>query len=139
MADAKAAQLKAVPLFAHCTGKQLAFIATQVEDMDFPAGKVLCREGQSGGDFFVLLSGAADVTRGTKKITKMTPGDFFGEIALVDRGKRTATVTTTAPSRCLVLGPRQFQNVLHQDVDIAHAIMKALTLRVRESGAAQAD
>jgi CRP/FNR family cyclic AMP-dependent transcriptional regulator len=139
MADAKTAKLKTVPLFAHCTPKQLAFIATQVEDMDFPAGKVLCREGASGGDFFILTSGAADVTRGSKKITKMTPGDFFGEIALVDGGKRTATVTTTSPSRCLVLGPRQFQNVLHQDTDIAHSVMKALTLRVREAGAAQAD
>lgn len=139
MADAKTAQLKAVPLFAHCTAKQLAFIATQVEDMEFPAGKVLCREGQSGGDFFILVSGAADVTRGSKKITKMRPGDFFGEIALVDGGSRTATVTTTAASRCLVLGPRQFQNVLHQDTDIAHSVMKALTLRVREAGGAKAD
>ena len=139
MADAKTAKLKAVPLFAHCTAKQLAFIATQVEDMDFPAGKVLCREGQTGGDFFVLITGAADVTRGTRRITKMAAGDFFGEIALVDGGMRTATVTTTVPSRCLVLGPRQFQNVLHQDTDIAHSVMKALTLRVREAGAAKAD
>ena len=131
--------LKSVPLFAHCTSQQLEFIATQVEDMEFPAGKVLCSEGQSGADFFVLLAGAADVTRGTKKITKMVAGDFFGEIALIDGGKRTATVTTTAPSRCLVLGPRQFQNVLHQNTDIAHSIMKALTLRIREAGAAKAD
>ena len=131
--------LKSVPLFAHCTSQQLEFIATQVEDMEFPAGKVLCSEGESGADFFVLLAGAADVTRGTKKITKMAAGDFFGEIALIDGGKRTATVTTTAPSRCLVLGPRQFQNVLHQNTDIAHSIMKALTLRVREAGAAKAD
>jgi len=137
--DAKTAQLKLVPLFSHCTSQQLAFISTQVEDMEFPAGKVLCREGQSGGDFFVLLAGAADVTRGTKKITKMAAGDFFGEIALIDGGMRTATVTTTAPSRCLVLGPRQFQNVLHQNTEIAHSIMKALTLRVREAGAATAD
>ena len=139
MADAKTAKLKVVPLFAHCTAQQLAFIATQVEEMEFATGKVLCREGQSGGDFFVLLAGAADVTRGTKKITKMAAGDFFGEIALVDGGKRTATVTTTAPSRCLVLGPRQFQNVLHQNTDIAHSILKALSLRVREAGAAKAD
>ena len=139
MADAKTAKLKTVPLFAHCTPKQLGFIASQVEDMDFPAGKVLCKEGQSGGDFFVLLSGAAEVTRGGKRITRMTVGDFFGEIALVDGGKRTATVTTTAPSRCLVLGPRQFQNVLHQNTDIAHSVMKALTSRVREAGAARAD
>lgn len=139
MADAKTEKLMTVPLFAHCTSQQLAFIATQVEDMEFPAGNVLCHEGQGGGDFFVLLAGAADVTRGTKKITKMVAGDFFGEIALIDGGKRTATVTTTAPSRCLVLGPRQFQNVLHQNTDIAHSIMKALTLRIREAGAAKAD
>ena len=139
MADARTALLKAVPLFAHCTPTQLEFIATQVEDMDFPAGKVLCEEGQSGGDFFVIITGAAAVTRGAKKISNMAAGDFFGEIALVDGGKRTATVTTTAASRCLVLGPRQFQNVLHQNTDIAHSVMKALTLRVREAGAAKAD
>jgi CRP/FNR family transcriptional regulator, cyclic AMP receptor protein len=139
VADARAARLKAVPLFAHCTAKQIQFMVTQVEDMDFPAGRVLCTEGKSGGDFFVLLSGAADVTRKGRKIAKMAPGDFFGEIALVDGGPRTATVTTTVPSRCLVLGPRQFQNVLHQDSDIAHSVMKALTLRVREAGAAKAD
>src|SRR5438034_1288627 len=139
MADQRVSKLKAVPLFAHCTTKQLQFIITQVEDMDFAAGRVLCREGQSGADFFVLLSGGADVTKKGRKIAKMTAGDFFGEIALVDRGPRTATVTTTEPSRCLVLGPRQFQNVLHQDTDIAHSVMKALTLRVREAGAPRAD
>jgi CRP/FNR family transcriptional regulator, cyclic AMP receptor protein len=139
VADARAAKLKAVPLFAHCTSKQIEFIITQVEDMDFAAGRVLCTEGKSGGDFFVLLSGAAEVTRKGRKIAKMAPGDFFGEIALVDGGPRTATVTTSAPSRCLVLGPRQFQNVLHQDADISHSIMKALTMRVREAGAARAD
>ena len=139
MADARAARLKAVPLFAHCDAKQIDFIVTQVDEMDFAAGKVLCTEGTYGGDFFILESGAADVTRGDKKIATMQPGDFFGEIALVDGGKRTATVTTTVPSRCLVLGPRQFQNVLHQNVEIIHAVMKALTARVREAGAARAD
>ena len=139
MADARAARLKVVPLFAHCDAKQIDFIVTQVDEMDFAAGKVLCTEGTYGGDFFILESGAADVTRGDKKIATMQPGDFFGEIALVDGGKRTATVTTTVPSRCLVLGPRQFQNVLHQNVEIIHAVMKALTARVREAGAARAD
>jgi CRP-like cAMP-binding protein len=139
MADPRITHLKAVPLFAHCTNKHLEFIATQVEDMDFPAGKVLCTEGQHGGDFFILQSGTAAVTRGPKKIATMEPGDFFGEIALVDGGKRTATVTTTTPSRCFVLGPRQFQNVLHQDAEIAVAVMKALAMRVREAGVPKAD
>jgi CRP-like cAMP-binding protein len=139
MSDARIAKLRSVPLFAHCNNKQMEFIATQVEDMEFPTGRVLCSEGQSGGDFFMLLSGAADVTRHGKPIAKMMPGDFFGEIAVVDGGPRTATVTTTTPSRCLVLGPRQFQNVMHQNVDIAHSVMKALSLRLREAGAAKAD
>ena len=139
MADARAARLKAVPLFAHCSQKELEFIVTQVEDMDFPAGRVLCQEGHYGGDFFILLSGAAEVTRGSKRLAAMTPGDFFGEIALVDGGKRTATVTTSEPSRCLVLGPRQFQSVLHQNAEIVLSVMKALAIRVREAGAAKAD
>ena len=139
MADQRVSRLKAVPLFAHCTTKQLQFIITQVEDMDFVAGRVLCREGQSGADFFVLLSGSADVTKKGRKIAKMKAGDFFGEIALVDHGPRTATVTTTEPSRCLVLGPRQFQNVLHEDAAIAHSVMRALAMRVRAHGAPKAD
>ena len=139
MADARAARLKVVPLFAHCDNRQIDFIATQVEEMDFPAGRVLCTEGMSGGDFFILESGTADVTRGGKKIATMQSGDFFGEIALVDGGRRTATVTTTVPSRAFVLGPRQFQNVLHQNVEVIHSVMKALATRVREAGAAKAD
>jgi CRP-like cAMP-binding protein len=139
VADPRIERLRTVPLFAHCSPRQLEFIAGQVEDMDFASGRVLCTEGQSGGDFFILLTGAAEVQRGGRHVADMGPGDFFGEIALVDGGKRTATVTTTAPSRCLVLGPRQFQNVLHQDADIAHSVMRALSLRVREAGAAKAD
>ena len=139
MADKRVASLKAVPIFAHCTAAQLAFIVTQVEDMDFEAGRVLCREGQSGADFFILLSGEAAVTRGKKNVATMKPGDFFGEIALVDGGKRTASVMATKDCRCLVLGPQQFQNVLHQDADIATAVMKALGARVREAGGARAD
>src|SRR4030081_1366132 len=126
MADARVARVKAVPLFAHCDGKQIAFIVTQVEEMEFPAGRVLCSEGTYGGDFFILETGAADVTRGGKTIATMRPGDFFGEIALVDGGERTATVTTTVRSRAFVLGTRQFQNVLHQNVEVIHSVMKAL-------------
>ena len=135
----RAARLKAVPLFAHCSAKQIQFIVTQVEDMDFAAGRILCKEGQSGGDFFLLIEGAADVTRAGKRIAKMVPGDFFGEIAVIDGGPRTATVTTSEPTHCLVLGPRQFQNVVHQNVDIAHSVMKALAVRVRANGAPKAD
>ncbi|HEX9268732.1 MAG TPA: cyclic nucleotide-binding domain-containing protein [Candidatus Limnocylindria bacterium] len=139
MADPRVDRLKHVPLFSHLSDKQLRFIATQVEELDFPAGRVLCREGHPGGDFFVMLSGAADVTRGERHINTMREGDFFGEIALVDGGERTATVTTTSPSRCLVLGPSQFRNVVHQDGDLAYSIMRALCSRLRAAGSLPAD
>ena len=139
MADPRIAQLQRVPLFAHCGPKELAFIVTQVEDLDFPSGKELCREGQSGGDFFIILSGSAVVTRAGREINRLGPDDFFGEIALLDHGPRTATVVTTSPTRCLVLGPRQFQSVLHQQAGIATAVLAAVAARLRTTGGAPAD
>jgi CRP/FNR family cyclic AMP-dependent transcriptional regulator len=131
MADPRIALLRKVPLFAACDDKQLAFIATQVEELDFPAGHVLCRQGESGGEFFVILSGKADVTRDGRKIQELGAGDFFGEIALLDRGPRTATVTSTSPMRSLVLGQGQFRNVLGQNAAIAVAVLEALGRRIR--------
>lgn len=139
MADPRIAQLQRVPLFAQCGSKELEFIATQVEDLDFPAGKELCHEGHSGGDFFILLSGTATVTRLGKEINHLGPGDFFGEIALLDHGPRTATVLTTSPTRCLVLGPRQFHSVLRQQAEIAIAVFAAVAARLRATGGAPAD
>ena len=139
MADPRIAQLQRVPLFAHCGPKELTFIVTQVEDLDFPSGKELCREGQSGGDFFVILSGSAVVTRAGTEINRLGPDDFFGEIALLDHGPRTATVVTTSPTRCLVLGPRQFHSVLHQQAGIATAVLAAVAARLRTTGGAPAD
>ena len=131
--------LHRVPLFSACNDKQLAFIATQVEELDFPAGKLLCRQGDSGGDFFVILSGTAEVVRDGRPVRDLAAGDFFGEIALIDHGPRTATVTAKTPLRSLVLGPGQFQNVLHQNVEIATAILRALGERIRSARAAASD
>ena len=139
MADPRIAQLQRVPLFAQCGHKELAFIVTQVEDLDFPAGKELCREGQSGGDFFVILSGSAVVTRGGTEINRLGPDDFFGEIALLDHGPRTATVVTTSQTRCLVLGPQQFHSVLRQQAEIASAVFAAVATRLRATGGAPSD
>jgi CRP-like cAMP-binding protein len=131
MADQRIEELRKVPLFSKCNDKQLQFIATQVEVMDFETGKVLCTEGESGGDFFVILAGDAEVRKGGKVLNRMGKGEFFGEIALVDRGPRTATVTVTAPMRALVLGPGQFTNVLRQDADIAVSVLLGLGTRLR--------
>lgn len=131
MADPRIAFLRKVPLFGACDDKQLAFIATQVEELDFPVGHVLCRQGESGSEFFVIVSGTADVLRDGRKVQQLGPGDFFGEIALLDRGPRTATVTTTSAMRSLVLAQSQFRNVLSQNAAIAVAVLETLGRRIR--------
>ena len=81
MADPKVKLLRNVPLFSGCTDKELAFIATRADEVDLPAGKVLCKRGESGGDFFVIVEGRVDVDAPNRK-RELGPGDFFGEIAL---------------------------------------------------------
>jgi CRP/FNR family transcriptional regulator, cyclic AMP receptor protein len=131
MADSRVETLKSVPLFAECDDKQLAFIATQVDDVDFVAGKDLCREGAGGGEFFIILSGTAEVRRQGRHLRELGPGDFFGEIALLDGGPRTATVTALSPMRCLVLSRGQFHNVIRQNALIAVSVLQTLGERLR--------
>jgi len=131
--------LRKVHLFSGCTDKQLAFIVTRVEDVDVPSGKVLCEEGTSGGEFFVVVSGSADVKRSGKVVSQMRAGDFFGEIALIDHGPRSATVTAASPMRLLILGPAQFRDVLHEDPEMARHLLYAVTKRLRALAAPPAD
>jgi CRP-like cAMP-binding protein len=134
MSDPRVERLRHVPLFAGCTDKQLQFIAGRADELDLDKGRVLCREGQSGGDFFVLLSGAADVSAGGKSVRTIREGEFFGEIAMIDNGPRSATVTVTEPSRALVLGPAQFRDMLHQNAEIAATMLYAVVKRLRSGG-----
>src|SRR5437016_14609971 len=104
--------LKRVPLFAECSKKELGEIARVSDEMDVGQGSVLTREGDSGREFFVLVEGAAEVRRKGRKVGTMDAGDFFGEIALVSSRPRTATVTTTAPGRLLVVTDRAFRELM---------------------------
>ncbi|MGH2377371.1 MAG: cyclic nucleotide-binding domain-containing protein [Candidatus Limnocylindria bacterium] len=131
--DERVERLRSIPLFMACNDKQLQFIATRVEDLEFKAGRVLCEQGKSGGEFFIVLSGEADVQRDGRSVDTVKPGDHFGEIALIDDGPRTATVVAKTPLRCLVLSPRQFQDVLHQDAEIAVHILRDVTKRLRKA------
>jgi CRP-like cAMP-binding protein len=137
--DPRVERLRKVPLFAGCSEKQLAFIATRVEDIDLPAGKVLTQQGKSGGEFFIVLSGEAEVEHDGELVNTMKEGDHFGEIALLDNGPRTATVTAKTPMRVLLLSPRQFQDVLHQDAEIAVTLLHSVTRRLRNAAHLPAD
>jgi CRP-like cAMP-binding protein len=128
--NAKIELLKGVPLFGRCSKKELAEIATIADEIDLPEGRQLTKEGGRGREFFVLLEGNADVRRKRRKVKSLGPGDFLGEIALVTRTPRTATVTTTSPVRALVVTEQNFRRLLERSPDVQIKVLEALAERV---------
>jgi CRP-like cAMP-binding protein len=128
--NAKADLIRAVPLFAKCSRAEIAQVAAIADEIDVPAGKVLTKEGDRGREFFVMLDGTADVRRRGRKINTLKPNDFFGEIALVSRTPRTATVTTTGPAHLLVITASAFRSLLDQSPKIQLRVLEALADRL---------
>jgi CRP/FNR family transcriptional regulator, cyclic AMP receptor protein len=130
--NAKVELLKSVPLFAHCSKSELAAIAAEADELDVPAGRSLTVEGQSGREFVVLVSGDAEVHRGGRRINTLGGGDFFGEIALLTGGARTATVTSTAPCHLLILTDRAFRRVAKGMPSVNEKVLQALAERLEQ-------
>jgi CRP/FNR family transcriptional regulator, cyclic AMP receptor protein len=128
--NAKVELLKGVPLFARCSKRELEEIATIADEIDLPEGKQLTKEGGRGREFFVLLEGEADVRRKKRKVKTLGPGDFLGEIALVTKVPRTATVTTSTPVRALVVSEQNFRRLLERSPDVQIKVLEALAERV---------
>jgi CRP-like cAMP-binding protein len=123
--------IKKVPLFSRCSKKDLVEVAKLADELDVPAGKQLIREGTKGSEFFVVLAeGEVEVCRGDKRLRSLGPGDFFGEIALVTRLPRTATVTTTKDSRVLVITAHAFKTLLDHQPQLASKVLAALAERL---------
>ncbi len=122
--------IKRAPLFATASKAELAEVASLADEIDLPAGKTLIKEGDSGSEFFVLIDGTADVERDGKKIAKLGPGDFFGEIALISKVPRNATITTTSPARALVITDRAFRQLLDHSPKIQIGVLTALAERL---------
>lgn len=125
--------IKRAPLFAHCSKRELAAIAGIADEIDLREGKELTREGAPGREFFVLMEGDADVLKKGKRINRIGPGDFFGEIALVHRTPRTATVKATSPVRALVITERNFRGLLEKSPEIQRKVLAALAERLAPS------
>jgi CRP-like cAMP-binding protein len=122
--------IKKVPLFSKLSGAGLREVASVADEIDLPAGKTLTKEGERGREFFVLLDGSADVNQKGKRIATLGKGDFLGEIALVTKLPRTATVTTTSPVRALVITDRDFSALLKRSPQIGQGILEALGERL---------
>lgn len=131
--DAKVEALGRAPLFEGLSKKELTELAKSSDDLEVPAGKVLCKEGELGHEFFVIVEGEAEVRRGGRKVDTMGPGDFFGEIALVEKTHRTATVTSTTPLRFFVLTGQSFWSLLDRSPRVERKVLRALAKRVLAS------
>lgn len=122
--------LKSVPLFAKLSGPELERIATTADELDFKEGRQLAKEGAAGREFFVIVEGTAEVTTGSRKLRTLADGDFFGEISLITRLPRTATVTTISPLRALVITDRSFRRMLADSPAIQRKVLEALGERL---------
>ena len=129
--DEKLDLLKSIPLFAGFGGRELRRLGALADVIDWPAGRVLMRQGERGAEMFVIVSGRAEVTRGGNVIGEATDGDILGEIALVDEGPRSATVTLTEPSRLLVVGHREFHALMDEMPTVRVQVLESLARRVR--------
>lgn len=122
--------IRKVPLFSRLSKTELKDLAMLADEIDLRDGKEMTREGASGREFFVLLEGTADVKKNGRKINSLGPGDFFGEIALVSREPRTATVTATSPVRTLVITDRSFRRLLEDSPQVKTKVMEAMAKRL---------
>ena len=128
--DKKVELIRDVPLFADCSRRELREIAELADEVVVPAGTLLTKEGASGREFVVIVDGAATVHRRGRKVNDLGSGDFLGEIALVSRGPRTATVRTTQPTHALVITAPSFRALLRRTPSMQQKVLEALADRL---------
>jgi CRP/FNR family cyclic AMP-dependent transcriptional regulator len=123
--------LSQVPLFSALSRRELALVAKRAEDVVVPAGKVLVSEGDTGNQFFVIMSGTAKLTRRGRKIATLGPGDSFGELALLDKHPRNATAIAETPMELVVIGQREFAGLIDDVPGFARKLLAAMAARLR--------
>jgi CRP/FNR family cyclic AMP-dependent transcriptional regulator len=129
--DTKAEALGRCPFFQGLSRNELIALAKLTEDLEVDEGKVLTREGETGSEFFVIIDGEVGVMKDGQEIRTMGPGDFFGEIALLEDTPRTATVTAKTPLRFFVLTRQAFRSMLAHQPELERKVLSALEERVR--------
>jgi CRP-like cAMP-binding protein len=124
--------LATVPLFKDLSKKHIQRIASLATRLDLPAGRQLTTEGDIGHEFLVVLDGEVEVRHGDKVIATRGPGEFFGEISLLDHRPRTATVVTKTPVVVEVIGQREFATMLDDEPEVKTQLMSAMAQRLAE-------
>ena len=126
-------RLSQVPLFSECSPKELEHLSRILDEVNLPAGRVMAAQGEHGREMFIIVSGSASVVRDGEAIADLGPGDYFGELALLDAGPRTATVVATDAIDVLVIGRQQFNTVLDEVPGLARRLLTTKARRLREA------
>jgi CRP/FNR family cyclic AMP-dependent transcriptional regulator len=129
--DTKVDALGRCPFFADLSRNELRELAKVTEDLEVEEGKILTREGASGSEFFVIVDGEVSVTKNGVEVRMLGPGDFFGEISLLEDRPRTATVTAKTRLRFFVLTRRNFRRLLEKQPELEGKVLRALQERLR--------
>jgi CRP/FNR family cyclic AMP-dependent transcriptional regulator len=128
-------RLAQVPLFAGLSKKDLKKISSLATRLDLPAGKELTHQGAVGNEFLVVLDGTVDVKVDDEVVASRGPGDYFGEIALLDDRPRTATVVAKTPVSIEVIGRREFKALIEDQPEIAQQLLATMAQRLSEDEA----
>ena len=131
--DHRVELLRDVWLFSSCTDDELSRIAGLAQPREVSSGTELFTEGEPGDEFYVIVGGSAEARTGDDKLADLTAGSFFGEMALIDGGERTATVVATSPMNLLVLSRNDFNTMLSSAMPhVAPKLMQVMGERIRE-------
>jgi CRP-like cAMP-binding protein len=131
--SSKIALLQQVPLFEGLSQRQLEQIGRLTDEVEVPAGKRLATAGDVGRELFVIVEGQASVTTARARTVRLGPGDFLGEMSLIDGEPRSANVVAATPMRLLVVAHRDFWQLLDAAPPLARRIMRTLSRRLRDA------
>ena len=129
--DRRTELLGGCPLFAGVNREDLAAIGERAVEVDFPADHVIARQGEIGTGLFVVTEGAVRVVRDGQELARLGPGDFFGELSVIDGLPRVAQVLAATPTRCLALASWEFERLVLEHPTIGLAILRGLSARLR--------
>jgi CRP/FNR family transcriptional regulator, cyclic AMP receptor protein len=132
-------RLRAVPLFARCTTRDLRIVARHVDVVAAAEGADVVREGEEGETFFVVLEGRAAILRGGRQIDELSPGAHFGELALLDPAPRAVTVRAVTPMVLAALGHRMFKVLLREVPALSAQLLASLASELRDARAGHVD
>ena len=128
--DTKLDTLRRLPLFAGISTRDLRAVSKVVDEIDVPAGYTLTSEGESGHELVFIIDGSAEVSRDGRRINRVHDGDIVGEVAVLTRGERTATVTTTRPTRAFVVTGRDFWTLLERIPSLRFKVLETFASHV---------